>query len=226
MSRDGRLPGGFVSLPSEEPLLCPREEKAQRETSNCVKQLEAIEAYVLDYGVTAIREGHVLELHRLAIEGLYRCGGQYRNVTRDAKLDGGGATHVPPEPALVPGLVREALDVINDTSVGAVERMAYALWRFNWIHPFAGGNGRTSRAIAYFIWCIDMKMMPGGVPTFPTRIADERDAYVEALRAADVGGIHGGPDLEPMMTLIYRALIGQLDAALRDRGKKSDNPGG
>jgi fido (protein-threonine AMPylation protein) len=33
--------------------------------------------------------------------------------------------------------------ITRDMATFGVERAAYALWRLNWIHPFAGGNGRT-----------------------------------------------------------------------------------
>jgi Fic family protein len=41
----------------------------------------------------------------------------------------------------------------------ALERAAYAQWRFNWIHPFAGGNGRASRALTYLIVCMNEERM-------------------------------------------------------------------
>lgn len=122
------LPGGLVCLPTQEPLICAPEEKAAIETANCVQQLAYIEYLVETQGIDDIRESHLLELQSLAIAGLYPCGGTYRNWTRSAKLEGGGATHVPPEPALIPSLVREMLDTINDRSSGehVIVRAAYA----------------------------------------------------------------------------------------------------
>jgi Fic family protein len=77
------------------------------------------------------------------------------------------------------------LDWINDRRRPALERAAYALWRLNWTHPFRGGNGRTSRCIAYLILCMDLGLMMPGLPTLPTLIYERRDDYVAALRAAD-----------------------------------------
>jgi Fic family protein len=59
--------------------------------------------------------------------------------------------------------VRDAVNWINQASERSpLERAGYALWRFNWVHPFRGGNGRTSRAVAYLIVCMaEQMMLPG-----------------------------------------------------------------
>ncbi|MGO9834845.1 MAG: Fic family protein [Polyangiaceae bacterium] len=172
------LPGGDVCLPSRDPLLCAPEEKAERETRNALKQLGYIEE-LTGMGARSLRESHVREFHRLAVEGIFPCGGEFRTITRTADLEGGDVTHVPPEPALVVALVRDALDEINrrlaesrtkekSDPVGTmivIRTAAYALWRFNWIHPFAGGNGRTARALAYLVMTIDFGAMIPGVPS-------------------------------------------------------------
>ncbi|MBX3225050.1 MAG: Fic family protein [Labilithrix sp.] len=219
---DDELPGGFVPLPTRDPLLCPSEEKAARETANCAVQLEYIEHLVLDVRINVIRESHLLELHRLAVEGLFPCGGQYRRTNRTAKLEGGGATHVPPEPALVPGLVREALDRINDPAGGHVlARAAYALWRFNWIHPFAGGNGRTSRAVAYLTLCIDLGRCIPGTPSIPTRIAERQDEYVAGLREADAAP-EGHEHLGLMTRLFATAAVETLQAFVAEAQRRKE----
>lgn len=99
-----------------------------------------------------------------------------------------------PEPALVPGLVREMLGRVNDFSRSASQRAGYAMWRCNWIHPFAGGNGRTARALAYLAMCVDFGRLVPGNPSFPTRISNARDEYVETLRKDDQGAQFGHED--------------------------------
>lgn len=165
------------------PLMCPPYEKAAKEAANGVEQLDYLSHLVTELKVSAVRESHVLELQRLAIEGIYPCGGKYRDARTEIRIS--NSEHVPPEPAFVPEHLRQMLEWINDHSRPALERAAYALWRLNWIHPFCGGNGRTSRCVAYLILCIDMKMMMPGLPTLPTLIYEQRDKYVEALQAAD-----------------------------------------
>jgi Fic family protein len=42
---------------------------------------------------------------------------------------------------------------------------AYLMWRLNWIHPFADGNGRTSRIISYVVLSIRAGAILPGTPT-------------------------------------------------------------
>jgi Fic family protein len=221
------LPGGFICLPSGDPVLCPPHEKAQRETDNTLKQLLFIEE-LLERGVQCVRESHIIEFHRLAVEDIFPCGGQYRVVSRTAELDGGGVTHEPPEPALVNGLMLEAIDSINDRlrrsrelELGSAERArraieaaAYALWRVNWVHPFAGGNGRTARAVCHLILSIDFGRPLPGKPSVPTIILRERDWYIEALRAADAAERDGREDIAAMQALVGSAAVEQLSEAI------------
>ncbi|KVT91855.1 hypothetical protein WK59_03725 [Burkholderia ubonensis] len=62
---------------------------------------------------------------------------------------------------------------------------AIALWRFNFIHPFINGNGRTARAVCYFIICVKAGGWLPGAVILPELIKRERDRYVLGLRFAD-----------------------------------------
>lgn len=168
------------------PLLCPPTEQAEREAANGVDQIDYLTELVAgEYSIADIRESHLLDLQKLAVKGIYPCAGQYRDARTTITIS--DSEHVPPEAAFVPSHVVELLDYINETrdKVPALERAAYALWRLNWIHPFRGGNGRTSRCLTYLILCLDLKMMLPGLPTLPSLIYDRRKEYVAALKAAD-----------------------------------------
>lgn len=195
-------------------LCCPPKDKEELEARNGALQFQYIAELVVKRGARKLRESHVRELQGLAIEGIYSCGGTYRDVVRDVYIQ--GSSHQVPSAALVPNLVREAIEWINDDAgvrqLSALEKAAYALWRFNWIHPFRGGNGRTSRAIAYLIVCMDHgSMLPGSI-TMPTFIARARDEYIDALRAVDrsCGEDFSGVDLQPMVEFLQKMLVQQL----------------
>lgn len=192
------------------PLLCSPAEKAEREAANGLAQIDYLTYLVTELKVTELRESHVLDLQRLAIEGIYPCGGTFRDARTKIRIS--DSAHVPPEAAFVRGHVLEMIDWLNErrTTISAIERAAYALWRLNWIHPFRGGNGRTSRCIAYLIVCLDVGIMPPGIPTLPTLIYGERDAYVRALQAADASLRRGSehPDIS-VMTSYVAALVNQ-----------------
>ncbi len=198
------------------PLLCDPAAKASLEGRNGAEQLEYL-AYLVDRRTLRLQESHVLELQTIAVRDIYACGGQYRSARFRVEIT--NSKHVLPEPAFVPSLVREAVRWINENpNVAALDRAAYALWRFNWIHPFAGGNGRTSRAVAYLILCMDMgdgHMLPG-VPSMPTLIYDNRDEYLYALRAVDesLRGDRDALDMGPIAGFLRRLLSQQLAAVV------------
>jgi Fic family protein len=184
-----------------------------------------------------IRESHVLELQAIAVEGIYPCAGQYRDARSNVYIS--DSSHKPPEAALIQGFVREMIDRVNDGGTPALERAAYALWRLNWIHPFRGGNGRTSRCIAYAILCMDVGSMIPGVPSLPTLIYDKRDEYLIALRAVDQSLREAiakaapeqdvpdpAPDLGPMATYLRELVLEQMASAVDQlsRGRQVAEP--
>lgn len=200
------------------PLLCTAAEKLEREAANSAEQLQYID-YLVRGEARELRESHVLELHKLAVAGVYPCGGRYRTALHRVHIE--GSNHTIPPPAAIPALVAELCCRANAGSSGQLHRAAYVLWRLNWIHPFAGGNGRTARACAFLVLCMDLgQCLPGATPTFPTYIAEQKDDYIAALRSADTLDANDEPNLQDMKMLVGKAAIAQLDAAiaqLRDR---------
>lgn len=61
------------------------------------------------------------------------------------------ATFVPPPPEVVPDLIADLASFCNGDSLPAVVQAALAHVQFETIHPFADGNGRTSRALIHLI---------------------------------------------------------------------------
>lgn len=84
------------------------------------------------------------------------------------------------------------------------------MWRVNWIHPFFGGNGRSSRAFSYLILCVKLGFTLPAEKNIPELIVENRDPYYAALRAADAAWINGILDLSAMEKLISDLLAIQL----------------
>ena len=211
------------------PLLCPEDEKARRESENGVAQIDYITHLVTELRITEIRESHVREFQRIAVNGIYPCAGKYRGA--NVKVVIKGSRHRLPEASHVEHLVIDLVDDLNSSrgQESATRRAANALWRLNWIHPFRGGNGRTSRALCYLILCLDMGMMLPNVPTVPTLILDRRKDYIAALRAADasVADVDGGVlDLTAMEFLVTDVVTRQLAFAINhlSGGAESTTP--
>ena len=208
------------------PLLCDPSAKAQLENENAVDQIDLISHLVVDYEVSELRDSHVRELHKLAVHGIYACGGRYRSASDHVVIT--NSEHVVPEPALVESHVQEALSWVNESKRPPLDRAAFILWRFNWIHPFRGGNGRTSRALAYLIVCMAEKTMLPGEPVMPDLIYTRRDEYIRVLRQVDASARENpdNPDFSPMSTFLREILTTQLASALNrlSRGAIKQDP--
>lgn len=91
------------------------------------------------------------------------------------------------------------------------ELAAYGLWRMNWIHPFVEGNGRTARAMCYFLLCVRSGALLRGRRIIPERIRDDRAGYEAALEAADRAWDAGHLDFIDMEEYLAALLEAQLD---------------
>jgi Fic family protein len=125
-------------------------------------------------------------------------------------------------------LVDEMCNYINaNFGKSAVHLSAYVMWRHNWIHPFFGGNGRTSRAAAYLVLCARLGYDLPGSPTVPQQIADvpkSRDRYVKALQAADASDKNGRLDVSMMEDLVSDCLAAQLLSIHQQAGTAASQP--
>lgn len=140
-------------------------------------------AKAFTYVKKRIAEGHPLDeavmkdIHALLMENIL-IGGIYRNV--EVRISGAGFR--PPSPN---EMYRQIKDFFADlpyrTDSNAVELAAWTHAEFVKIHPFADGNGRTSRML------MNYQLMAQGF--LPVSIAKEdRLEYFDALEAYAVSG--------------------------------------
>jgi Fic family protein len=207
-------------------LLTDPDEIARREAENGIRQfdlaLEIIRSFVKDHERKfKLRSSTILQLHQAALDGLHPLAGTWRNTT--VKI--GGSGHKPPEAAFVSEEIEHLCDYINENwSSSAVHLAAYVLWKLNWIHPFADGNGRTARAIAYVVLSIKLDSVLPGAPTMPEQIAGNKKPYYDALEAADkhlAGGEVNVSDLEKMLDAM---LSTQLLSAAKEASGEIEKP--
>lgn len=203
---------------AEASLIADEEERARRESANAVAQfdmvLDLIEEVTRTERPFRLRPSAILSLHRRALEGLSAFAG----TTRPADVTIGKSKHVPPQAHLVPGLIEEMCDYVNDrwSEATALHLCAYVMWRLNWIHPFVDGNGRTSRAVSYYVLCAKVGYALPGHQTVPEQIAADKRPYYDALEAADETYRLGEIDLTAMEALLDECLAQQLLSAYRD----------
>jgi len=118
-------------------------ERARREVLNYFAGLRFMEK---NAGGKRITHENVLRLHSIIAGGVMDQGqaGRYRMIAVRV------GHFVPPPPNEISGLMREFLEWWNIQASGHLPVISSAIlhYRFEEIHPFADGNGRTGRAIA------------------------------------------------------------------------------
>lgn len=156
--------------------------RSSREVLNYFAGLRYVEKHAKK---KTIRHEDLFELHRILADNVMDQGtaGSYRTIqVRVGK-------HFPPAAADVSGLMFELLDWWNKQSTGLSPVLSAAIlhYRFEHIHPFADGNGRTGRALA--LW----ELYRRGFDSHHIFSVDEfywedRPGYYAALDAVRVAG--------------------------------------
>ncbi|MFD2409063.1 Fic family protein [Paenibacillus rhizoplanae] len=145
-----------------------------------------------------LNEGIIKDIHALLTENIM-VGGVYRNV----EVYISGAAHTPPVPNEMYQQVKNFYaDLAEKNNIDIIELAAWTHAEFVRIHPFADGNGRTSRLI------MNYQLLANGY--LPISIAKEtRLEYFNALEAYAVRR-----DLKPFADMIALLEEQQLDRYL------------
>jgi Fic family protein len=156
--------------------------RSSREVLNYFAGLRYVEKHAKK---KLIRHEDLFELHRILADSVMDQGtaGSYRTIQVRV------GNHFPPAAADVSGLMFELLEWWNkqSTELSPVLSSAILHYRFEHIHPFADGNGRTGRALA--LW----ELYRRGFDSHHIFSVDEyywedRPGYYAALDAVRVAG--------------------------------------
>ena len=206
----------------EPELISDPKQKAEAEARNGLRQYDAgiksIQAALDRGGGFKLRPSLILMLHREALAGISSYAGNYR----PAGVEIEGSKHRPPGAHMVPEFVEELCDYVNEhlEAATSIHLASYVMWRLNWIHPFADGNGRTSRIVSYVVLSIHAGYVLPGTPTIPDQIVDNRTPYFDALDEADAAYDAGKIDVSKMEELIGSLLANQLATFYKSAGGK------
>jgi Fic family protein len=203
----------------ELPAVVDRQRIAEQEAENTLRQYDLMDEMVAKAASSSryrLRPSDLLDLHRVALDGLSQEAGVFRR--QSVRIN--KAQHLPPRWEKVPRLVDELCDYVNDNwDRTAVHLSSLVMWRLNWIHPFIDGNGRTSRAVSYLVLCVRLGYTLPGEKTIPELIAEDRTPYYQALEQCDelyrqvAGADQPKIDITPMEELM-KALVGKQLAAI------------
>ena len=98
---------------------------------------------------------------------------QQRGMYRRIPVTILGAVHEPPQPYLVPvlmeQLLREYKEEMKDKHT--IEKVALFHLKFEGVHPFIDGNGRTGRLI------LNLELMKEGYPPISIKFQDRKKYY-------------------------------------------------
>lgn len=152
------------------------------------------------------------DLNFYAVQYLSHQPGRYRE---NYNVDVG--RHNPCKWELVEPLMKQFWENLHGgwADMSELESAAYALWGVNHIHPFAEGNGRSSRALAYFVLCAKFADWLPGSNTLTEQIRiTHRDRYCDILNRMDhkMDG-RGMTDLAEMVAFLDELLTVQLRSA-------------
>ena len=102
-----------------------------------------------------------------------------KGIYRLRKVHIEGASFVPPKPDLVPKLMEEFLEWLNENKnrIDIADFVALAHEKFVFIHPFIDGNGRVARLL------INLILMQKGFPPI-VMLKTERKKYIGNLEQA------------------------------------------
>ncbi|QWG23391.1 Fic family protein [Bradyrhizobium sediminis] len=217
------------SVAETAPLLQDPDEIARREAENGILQfdlaLDIIRSFIKEpERPFRLRSSMILNLHRAALDGLHALAGTWRNTP--VKIH--GSVHQPPEAPFVSEEIEHLCEYVNDnwSSSSAVQLAAYVLWKLNWIHPFADGNGRTARAVAYVVLSVKLDSLLPGAPTIPEQIAGNKQPYYDALEAADKQLVAGKIDVSELEKMLAAMVSTQLLSAAKEASGEINKPDG
>lgn len=145
-----------------------------------------------------LTEAIIKQIHSLVLADKPQDRGVYRRVPVRIL----GASSEPVQPYQIEPLMYQLIMEYATDNSNIVEKLANFHIRFEGIHPFIEGNGRTGRLL------VNLELMKAGYPPIDIKFTD-RIRYYEAFETYN---LHG--DISPMTKLFAEYLNGRLDEYL------------
>ncbi|WP_441375360.1 Fic family protein [Acinetobacter lwoffii] len=177
--------------------------KEVQEVRNALKAYEEIQDWNPD------QESHLLKAHQILMTGLIDEVGQYRHggvgVMSEDRV-----VHMAPPANQINRLMFDLLDWLNDSDIHPLIQSSVFHYEFEFIHPFADGNGRMGRLWQTLIlsrWNLIFANIP-----VESLIYQNQKAYYEALQAS-TDRTDSAPFIEFILQMILDAILSSNDTA-------------
>ena len=173
----------------------------------------AIKAYksLEKYSFTSIE--HLLEAHHHLMNGVLKSAGKFRTVNV------GVGNHIAPPCYKVDGLMMQLFEWLQNTDEHPLIASSVFHFEFEFIHPFADGNGRIGRlwqSVILYNW----KKVFNVLPT-ESIVRDRQQKYYDALgKAGNLG--ESTPFLEFMLEAIFETVQQQTRNANQESNQESN----
>lgn len=177
--------------------------KEVQEVRNAIKAYEAFQQW------KPSQEADLLQAHQILMTGLIDEVGQYRHGGVGV-MSGDRVVHMAPPANQVPRLMIDLLEWLNDSEEHPLIQSSVFHYEFEFIHPFADGNGRMGR-----LWqtLILSRWNPifANIPV-ESLIYQNQKAYYEALQAS-TGRTDSAPFIEFILQMILDAILSSTDTS-------------
>ena len=177
--------------------------KEVQEVRNAIKAYEAFQQWQPG------QEVDLLQAHQILMTGLIDEVGQYRHGGVGV-MSGDQVVHMAPPANQVPRLMIDLLDWLNDSEIHPLIQSSVFHYEFEFIHPFADGNGRMGR-----LWqtLILSRWNPifANIPV-ESLIYQNQKSYYEALQAS-TDQTDSAPFIEFILQMILDAILSSNDTA-------------
>ena len=162
----------------------------------------AFDAYEQLLSFNPYSVGDLLKAHRTLMNELVREAGMFRSGGVGV-FNGDQLIHMAPPANLVPELMNNLLTWAENSKVHPLVKSCAFHYEFEFIHPFADGNGRMGRmwnTLLLYQWKPIFAWLP-----IETLIRERQQAYYAALAQADQTA-DATPFVEFLLTVIYDTL--------------------
>lgn len=142
----------------------------------------AIDAYELLLELNPYKEKDLLRAHRLMMADLVTENGRYRKGGVGV-FDGQKCIHLAPPAQRVPILMADLFEWVKKTKVHPLVSSCVFHYEFEFIHPFADGNGRMGRMWQTLL-LMQWKPIFAWIPV-ETIVKENQQAYYAAIARSD-----------------------------------------
>lgn len=177
----------------------------------------AIEAYELLLELNPYQEKDLLRAHKLMMTDLLRENGRYRQGDVGV-FDGQKCIHLAPPAQRVPLLMADLLNWVKKAKVHPLIKSCVFHYEFEFIHPFADGNGRMGRMWQTLI-LMQWNSIFAWIPV-ETIVKEHQQEYYAAIAQSDHDA-NSTPFIAFMLRCLKEALVEMEDSNQKSNRKSN-----